>query len=830
MSKIECPRCKRQNAPGERFCSACGASIEAQVQCPVCSTLQAIGNRYCNSCGAETAGAPSAGGPAAGAVIGGVWERSASEFIRRVDPEDARSFLGSRVVVVPTGTVGVVMVDGVVERILPPGQQTTLGLFERVANFFTGRGARTAFYLVDQRPIPIAFAVATRPSAAGHSVETQVLVSFSLQRGNRDGIAAFIANVVGDRAGYAASDLFSALRPDVTRTATAVLERLAAAGEVRYAEAEGAIRDELTRSLGARYGLGIDVSVAPLTATASLDFHLGTGQAPRVRTCRSCNTELPATMKVCDHCGERQLTLLSPDRRCASCSANVPEGNKFCDGCGKPFVAPPASASPLFTADGEQVELDLVVRVRGQSQDFSAERIAPALVGGAAAHLRGVALARCSTAAGFAAMEEAMQGSAQVALESFGLTLVSLSVVDIRSKTGQWLLGARADLSRAQKDIELGREWLAQREGEVDLQGLAFGQALRAQRGEREAKLGQLALELEVAARERTLRSEDGLTRAQAELADRQRRQGLADGAATLDVNDARRSAARDIDIKDAEQRAADAERARRHDKELDELRHGMSKEDAVFTHEAGITRSALELEKEKRRQELGLDSERARQQADDAAFAARAKNDVGFEDHERRKRLDIELAATAEQQQIAKLAAMAELAMKGTAQEQAHEKAMRESLKGLSEREMIAAQASALAKSEGGGAAWAQALGSQGAVEAEARHARELRELVEKQAATQHAASQAELDRMQRLSEKVIDSATAQKQGAAGGEIYERSMDAMSRVAASRAAAAPVVASVSAPTAATSGPPCKECGAPLRDGARFCGGCGSPQ
>src|SRR5208282_1409108 len=105
--------------------------------CSSCTQLQPVSNHYCMQCGAELAGAAWASPPpAASAIIDGVWQRGPDEFVRRVDPEEARSFLGSRVVRVPPGSVGVVLVDGVVDRVLPPGQQTTLSLFQRIANFF----------------------------------------------------------------------------------------------------------------------------------------------------------------------------------------------------------------------------------------------------------------------------------------------------------------------------------------------------------------------------------------------------------------------------------------------------------------------------------------------------------------------------------------------------------------------------------------------------------------------------------------------------------------------------------------------------------------------
>src|SRR5262245_54467652 len=95
--KIPCPQCQTHNDPGSRFCLSCGANLTPQVHCPACNTLNPVDHRFCIRCGGALEGAGWAGPgerPPTGAVIDGVWERGADEIIRRVDPEDARRFLG----------------------------------------------------------------------------------------------------------------------------------------------------------------------------------------------------------------------------------------------------------------------------------------------------------------------------------------------------------------------------------------------------------------------------------------------------------------------------------------------------------------------------------------------------------------------------------------------------------------------------------------------------------------------------------------------------------------------------------------------------------------
>jgi hypothetical protein len=804
MSKTPCPSCAQPNDDGTRFCTRCGQSLEARAHCPSCNHAQPVDNQFCMSCGAKMAGARWQPADEGGAVIEGVWERSAGEFIRRVDPEDCRTFLGNRVVRIPPGTVGAVLVDGLIQRILPPGEQISVNVFERIAAFFTRRDDRTAFYLVDLRPVPVPFAVQTRPGADGRAVQTQVVVSFSLQRGDKEGLASFIANVLGHRPGFTARDVYDLLRPEVTSLAGQVLEKLASAGAFTYEAAEAAIRRELEQRL-ARYGLGLAVTVAPLTSTTSVSFHLGTGEAPPERPCGKCGATLPASMRFCDRCGERQPAVMSAERACGKCGAKVPGADAFCSGCGEPCAAAAATASPLFTSDGARVEVDLVVRVQGQHEDFAPDKIAASLVGAVAAHLRAVTFAALTSGGGFGAAEQAIRGAVEQALASFGLTLVAVALVDVRDKRGQWILGARADLGRARDEVLLGREWLRQRADEIDLEELTFAQRLEAQRVGREARLAELRDELDGERRKQSLEVDAAFTRDQAAVDDRLRREALAGAGAALDAAGAERDAARDLRVAGAERSVARDQQAASREDELTALRHGQT-----------VSRAAMTLDAEKRRQQVDLASEAARRAAEDAAFAARSRQDAAFDDHARRAKLDDELKATEEARQLEKLAKMAEIDRQMAEQENAQKRELRESLKGLSEREMIAAQAAELAKTEGGGAAWAAALSGDEARRVAAEHAAQLQDVMKQQ-----------LERMEHLTTAALASAKGREGDT--GQVYEKSIDAMSRVAASRAAPTPAGAVIAG---AAPGVACKNaaCAAVLAPGTRFCGACGGSQ
>ncbi len=369
-----CLRCNAPNDVGARFCAGCGASLVPEVHCASCNALNPLGQRFCSQCGSTLAGSTWTGqGPGAGGVVNeGTWERGSDEFVRRVEPEDARAFLGNRVVRVPPGSVGVIVVAGAVDRVLPPGERTTLNLFERIGDFFLGRAGRSAFYLIDQRPIPIPFVIQARPAASGRSVRTQVLVSFTLPRGDKAALGTFLGNVLGDRPAFGANDLHALLRPEVVRVAQETLERMASErAEMPYGEAEAQIRQNLVAIIGPRFGLTLDVSLAPLTTLASLDFHLGRAPAARAQV-----PGLPARAAGVAHV----LRCLRRETAGAG-RAGVERGGAV--GCDR-------AVHERRTAGRARPRRARARPARG----LRADRVAPALVAAAASHLRRTSMAR----------------------------------------------------------------------------------------------------------------------------------------------------------------------------------------------------------------------------------------------------------------------------------------------------------------------------------------------------------------------------------------------------------------------------------------------------
>lgn len=51
-AQMTCPACASQIPIGSRFCSKCGARIEAAV-CPKCQAVLPAGSKFCNQCGTK---------------------------------------------------------------------------------------------------------------------------------------------------------------------------------------------------------------------------------------------------------------------------------------------------------------------------------------------------------------------------------------------------------------------------------------------------------------------------------------------------------------------------------------------------------------------------------------------------------------------------------------------------------------------------------------------------------------------------------------------------------------------------------------------------------
>ncbi|MEQ1564681.1 MAG: zinc ribbon domain-containing protein [Myxococcota bacterium] len=507
---MNCPSCGVVNDPSHRFCNACGAAMAQVPTCRACGTALPAGSKFCTHCGTTVAAAPEVPqGP--GYVVDGEWHRAPGELVRRVPGEALRSAFGrlvpgvdwdaflrgtlvgkvvdalvSRSIRVPLGSVGVVTRDGVVVKILPPGEQTTPGLLRdlfaqsdlagataaAVERWFGGD--RIALYLVDRRPVPVSFSSEVAASTGTRTLSTTALVAVGA---DRDALTAFLGDVVADRESLSSEDLYVRFRAEIERAVGDALR----ARPNDWPGAERVARDALRGRFTARTGLSFDLTIAPRHTVHRLDLVLGTTAAAAA---------------------------------CGSCGAPVRAGARFCTTCGT-ACAPVDPGEVLATSDGASVDVDLVLSVQGDQAPSPPTGV---LRAAAARHVRGVTWAELQGSQGLSALEDALREVGSSALGALGYRLVALELLDVRSQGHQWALGARAAIEQAKGELAVGREWLAVRDDQLALEGLANGAATRSERVRRDAVFAARELGLEDARRTAAVeQAERDLARSRAE-------------------------------------------------------------------------------------------------------------------------------------------------------------------------------------------------------------------------------------------------------------------------------------------------------------------------
>jgi hypothetical protein len=715
QTSLACPSCRAAHPPGARFCTSCGGSLGGQ-SCTSCGAALS-GGAFCTNCGTKV----SAGrGPTPSTVEGGRWVRSPGEFVRRVDFDELRQQfdrdlhadggfwrmlvnLGQQAlqklqnlyVTIPTGSVGVVIFDGVVTEILQPGRRAVSGfanalmqrleetdgvqgsMWQRLRNAFAqGAGAavesllatrlqRTSVYLFDTRPIPIPCHLRTLGSSDDHALDVRLDVSAHIggatEGERREAFGRFISRVVGDAVALDTQTMHRRLLPVVERLGKDAAERLRDANGPNLPKIQEYVRERVSAEVGTPNGLRFEVVAFTHAATLSLRLRLGQSQLPELRACvnADCAAEIKSGQRFCTGCGSVQPTVVDSGRACPACATPVPVGQPFCTGCGVAYTEVDPRAIRLLTADAEPIELDITLRAHGDRESRDIGRVTSALVAAARALLRGMTHAQATASEGMVALEKALAAGVAEALEQLNFQLLALHVLDIRGRNGEWKLNADAELRRARTELEVGREWLAVDGDRLTQQSATLDLVRQRLRLEQDDGFARASLAREVELRETLARLGHRLGLDTAALRDREQRQDLAAREATLDIADAQRLSQTALAVDEARRAASRAVRNREHEDavsnfrqsaerddlaenrrrtlELGEMGHQMELESRAADHDAARVRQAAGLERELKREDAVQGSELGRRQVDDVAYATQVGLDQAAQEEQRR-------------------------------------------------------------------------------------------------------------------------------------------------------------------------------------------------
>jgi|GEM_PF-4375520 len=869
-NEISCSNCGKLNPVGTKFCGGCGTPTQASNDCPECNTSNKPDAKFCRACGFNLIEAKAAASKP-GTVVDGVWTRPPNEFARLVDYEDLNSaFKLENSIEIPKGSIGVLITGDTVSETLLPKSKITQGILDRFMSFM-GMEAGTkkavdgnaAFYLLDCRPFALPFNVDVGGIDQRSDAKVRVVVYAQLSQ-SPDDLSNFLIHTMKDKESFTNENVSRLLRPVVEANVQEIIKaQYDALGDFRPGGAQQALENVLnTVSQKQRYGFtfSTDVSVTGLTKT--LTIRLGKeAEAPAMKNCVECRAEMAYAKPFCGKCGAKQ-----PVREMS----------------GRPGDEDGGQARAIYTRDEQQIELDIDLVVYGKSiakLNQEEPHLINSLASSAARLLKAASFEEAASAEGFAALQVALQEAAEKTLSSVGLEVLKISVHDIRSKLGDWVLGARADMEHQKTQVQLGHEWLELGYSELELKELNSALVIKNQ----EADLS-LAFRKD-----------------EANLADQEARKVLFDRELKLliEMDQSEREATRTLKERDHEDTLSDRDRERdlvRGEQEFvqevsrSHREFAQEEEQASVQHQISLEQQAadhdLTLQRKVKEQEIDLRSQEGRSAADDADYTARKHMERELEQRERAEDLDERSAERASarsereldneaRRKLEKKQAKRDTMMANKRAKEAHAADMRDKIvgSGLSAAEMIAAQAGDLGDSKHG-AAFAEQIGRAGDERIEAEKARGEAEAEKARAeAAREAAATAQrnedknldradknLDRMERMMSQMLQSqqevtkqAISSKTAADTGvdiDVYKEgakqavdmaqtSMDAMAKVASESAKQSPApkktkatasnktTQSTGAKTADAANSTCIQCGVEL-NGNRFCQECGA--
>ena len=508
--KIKCPNagCTARIDVDDSFCATCGKAVNHSIACIKCGAAHDPNERFCSACGHDQTLTEK---KTSGYIKKGKWEKEDGEIARLVSAEDMQPNSGvlwdsPNKLRVPKGCLAFIVENGSVKFVRPPGMKKVvkvqqesawkklwhwLCVYETKEDQNLPEVDDCEVYFVDDCLVPISFKVqvSSKRKESGGTELVQVVSTLKMNIGMGDSKSKennrFYKSLLKGKSSLHMRDIQKQFRPLLERVAKKKLENFGNKGHDDYSQCEADIEKALEKEL-TKSGLSIELTIVPEGKLGSHNLLLGAAKVPvltkctnteyvRVRNCASCNTPMSEDDAFCGSCGNDTVV----EQR--GCIADLATGEMYCHVCGAKQVHSQdsnvnstANNISLLTADKppQRVEFDLVLSFKGAFNltDKQEEKIKTSMLGECAHFVRTEKYQDLQSTSKLQQLSGLLEKSHQTIFRGLGLQLLNVVVLDVRSKDGDWVLGARADMGLIEQQLKIAREWDDIRELERDYQ------------------------------------------------------------------------------------------------------------------------------------------------------------------------------------------------------------------------------------------------------------------------------------------------------------------------------------------------------------------------
>lgn len=669
---MNCHACKAIVPDGGKFCPECGATTSQMMACSHCGEQNPSSATFCTGCGQSVKATTQTGAT--------VKKDSESDFVYLLSEEKMRA-VSSSSVRIPYGCFAVTLVNGVVHEFqnkITAGDSEPSAItdfFKSVSEFARGligqKNNDVKTYIVSNcqgLPLITYMHPVKIPGVNNANLRFDFwLENYAGETGTADApIGLFMQRVLSGKA----------------RLSTSEFRQIAISSVKSVLNGNSGLQVESQAALDAVMSLlksttGISGRCSLFKGNSATRRFLDVSKVQKTVHCGECNEGFASYVKFCDVCGTNM---------------------RDADWVG--------ATQSLQIASAELIVLKVSFLSDKETDTFSDEDIATAVISALSSQVRkalATDLNQTST------LEDwSLQLNMAIAPKFAGI-LREFRIIDIQTSGQDWFFKTEANIAEELRKIDLQQRELAIDERAIDYEEAAFALALRSDSqlaSQRRRALQLRAQSVEIDAQEKEIQLEEHGLETRTEL----RREGIdhdAEGerlARDKEKFSREREFQRDIA---KENRVDELEQSRNvKSDEIDRTQHEITLEKTVAKHDIELADMSGEALSRSKRRDVSDDSfaeeERIRLVAAKESQLGNIKEDL----EDRRSQRDEGSQDRANQRQIDKLKAMADMEANMAKQDHDFELAKVDGMKGMDAAQILAMQAAQLVKAAGGEAA----------------------------------------------------------------------------------------------------------------------------